>query len=73
MEGHGVNLALFDPVKIDTGVQKVEWIEYRPISQVTSGSVIEFQIPGTGQNYIDLQKTELYITARIVKKQMVLY
>ena len=28
VEGHQSNLALFAPVKVDTGIEKVEWIDY---------------------------------------------
>ena len=68
VEGHQSNLALFAPVKVDTGIEKVEWIDYRPTSQISRGSAIDFFIPGNGQNYIDLQKTKLYMKVRILKK-----
>ncbi len=67
-EGHQSNLALFAPVKVDTGIEKVEWVDYRPISQISRGSAIDFFIPGNGQNYIDLEKTRLYMKVRISKK-----
>lgn len=68
VEGHQSNLALFAPVKVDTGIEKIEWVDYRPISPISRGSVIDFFVPGNGQNYIDLGKTKLYIKVRIVKK-----
>ena len=68
LEGHQSNLALFHPLPVDTGVESIQWIEYRPVSQLTHGSFVEFNVPPSSMEYLDLSKTRLHIKARIVKK-----
>ena len=67
IEGHQSNLALFQQPYVDTAIETVEWIDYRPVSQITRGAAIEFNVPGNGLNYIDLQSTKLYIKVRILR------
>ena len=67
IEGHQSNLALFQKPYVDTAIRNVEWIDYRPVSQIGRGSVIEFSVPGTGLNYIDLKRTKLYMKVRITR------
>ena len=59
------NLSLFQLPTTDLGVERVQWVEYRPASQ--SDEVIEFAISGAGHQYIDLQNTKLFIKAKILK------
>ena len=66
-EGHGSNLALFTEKPVDAGIEQIKYVEYRPTSQVAQGSLIEFQISGSGMDYIDLQKMRLYVKARILR------
>ena len=65
--GYGEELALFENPIVDGGVQKVRWIEHRPINQISDGSAIEFVISGNGNSYIDLRRTYLHVCAKIVK------
>ena len=65
-EGHSKSLALFQLPPINTAIQNVEWIEYRPVSQITPGSAIEFNIPGTSTSYLDLKRSRLHIKVQIV-------
>ena len=60
-------LALFQPAKIEKSIQRTEWINFRPIGQINKGSAIEFVIPGTSNDYVDLAKTRLHIKVRILK------
>ena len=64
--GHLSNIALFQPLPTELGVDKTVFIDYRPISTLSHGSVIEFSIPAQGMNYVDLSKSLLYIRAKIV-------
>ena len=41
-------LLLFDPVRINRGAEQIQWIEYRPINQLSDEAPIEICIPGTG-------------------------
>ena len=67
MDVQGSSLSLFQPPPVEKTIEKEEWIEYRPIGQISQGSTIEFNIPQNSTNYIDLKKTRLYIKAKIVK------
>ena len=50
------------------GIQNVRFIEYHPISAVNSSNPIEFQIPGSGDQYIDLSRTYVYLKVKVEKK-----
>ena len=67
IEGHQSNIALFQQPYVDTAIENVEWIDYRPVSQLTRGAAIDFNVPGNGLNYIDLKSTKLYIKVRILR------
>ena len=60
------NLSLFHIPSTDIGVERVQWVDYRPSSQSDDGP-IEFTISGAGHQYVDLQNTRLFIKAKIVK------
>ena len=59
-------LALFQKPYIENSVDEIQYIDFSPRNTLSDGSVIEFVIPGTSAEYIDLKKTRLKITARIV-------
>jgi len=42
-------------------------IEYHPLTTVSDGTPIEFEISGNGEDYIDLANSMLYVQAKIVK------
>jgi len=48
-------------------VENGTWVEYHPLTIVGDGSPIEFDISGTGEDYIDLANTMLYVQAKITK------
>lgn len=65
--GYDSNLSLFESPPIETATDKTEWIEYRPVTQITKGSTIEFYIPGTSNDYVDLKHSRLFIKCKITK------
>lgn len=67
VEGHTKSMALWDIPITDTAVQGVHWVEYRPMSQITSASTLEFNVPNNGMNYIDLKRTRLMVKFKVVK------
>ena len=67
-EGFERGLDLFKPPPVNTAVYKREWVSYRPVSQITKGSPIQFTIPGTSSDYKDLKKMMLYLKCRIKKQ-----
>ncbi len=34
------SLALFQPPAVEKSIQKMEWVEFRPVGQISSGSTI---------------------------------
>ena len=65
--GHTEKLALWDLPATNTAVNNVEYQEYRPVSQITGNSNIEFFVGATGSKYFNLSKTRLKVTLRVVK------
>ena len=63
-------LLLFDPVRINRGAEQIQWIEYRPINQLSDEAPIEICIPGTGSQYMDLKRSRLYVKACIKKQDL---
>ena len=45
-------------------MDEVQYIEFLPT--ISDGSVIEFRIPGTSSEYVDLQRCRLKVKLRIV-------
>lgn len=60
-------LDLFTMPPTQTVIEKGQWIEFHPLSNVTDGSPIEFNVSGSGEDYIDLSQTQLYVKAKILK------
>ena len=52
-------LFLFAIPPTQTTIENSHWIQYKPISSLTDDSPIEFVLPGTGEEYIDLAHTML--------------
>ena len=63
---HVDELNLFTPTIPDTSLHSREWIEYRPISQVTDSSALDFNIPAQSSAYVDLKRSVLNIQLRLV-------
>ena len=65
----GVNseLLIFSPPVTNAGIDSINWIDYRPVNQLSEHSSIEFTVPGSGASYIDLRRSRLYVKAKIVK------
>ena len=60
-------LDLFTIPATQTSITKGQWIEYHPLSNITDTGPIEFNISGTGEEYLDLAKTQLFVKAKITK------
>ena len=60
------NLSLFQLPTTDLGVERVQWIDYRPVSQSDDGP-LEFAVSGAGHQYVDLKNSKLFIKAKILK------
>lgn len=62
-------LELFSIPPTQTTIEKGSWVQYKPISSLTDGSTIEFVIPGSGDNYLDLAHTMLNLKVKMVPKR----
>ena len=60
-------LDLFSIPATQTSITKGQWIEYHPISNSTDSGPIEFNISRSGEEYLDLAKTQLFVKAKITK------
>jgi len=58
-------LDLFSVPPTQTSMEQGSWVEYHPLTTVTEGSPIEFDISGTGEDYIDFANTMLYVKAKV--------
>ena len=59
------SLSLFMPPPIDNSIQREYWVEFIPIAVISGGGVIEFNIPGTSVDYVNLAKTKLQVSHAI--------
>ena len=48
-----------------TSMEQGSWVEYHPLTTVRDGGPIEFEISGSGQDYIDFANTVLYVKVKI--------
>ena len=60
-------LDLFTVPTTQTSITKGQWIEYHPLSNITDSGPIEFNISGSGEEYLDLARTQLYVRVKITK------
>ena len=61
-------LSLFGLPPTQTSVESMNFIDYRPISQITDNQApIDFEMSGNGMDYVDLSRTRLYVKVKIVK------
>ena len=60
-------LDLFAVPPTQTSIESGNWVEYIPISALAHGLPIEFNIIGSGQDYVDLANTQLYVKVKITR------
>ncbi|GFX76890.1 uncharacterized protein F54H12.2 [Trichonephila clavipes] len=53
-----------------TVIEKGQWVQFHPITNVADGGPIEFLIPGSGDAYLDLSQTQLHVRAKIFKSDV---
>ena len=58
---------MFSIPSTQTSISKGQWIEYHPLSNITDTGPIEFNVSGSGEEYLDLARTQLYVKAKITK------
>jgi hypothetical protein len=58
-------LDIFSLPATQTSDESGAYVEYLPVSTLIEGSPIEFDIASSGDDYIDLAKSYLYVKARL--------
>jgi len=58
-------LDLFSVPATQTSIETGSWIEYHPLTSLADGSPIEFEINGSGEDYIDFANSYLNVRAKI--------
>jgi hypothetical protein len=61
-------LGLFDPRPVQTSMEKGAYVDIHPLSSPSGGGPIEFFIPSTSDEYIDLNDTMLYVRGKVKKE-----
>jgi len=60
-------LDLFSVPRTQTSMEQGSWVEYHPLTTVSDGSPIEFDVSGTGDDYVDFANTMLYVKAKVTQ------
>ena len=58
-------LDLFGVPPTQTSVKHGTTVEYHPVAALIDSSPIEFNVPGSGEDYVDLANSFLHVTAKI--------
>ena len=61
-------LMLFQPPVVNEGIEYLQWIECRPVNQITEDGSIDIHVKASGSQYLDLQRSRLYVKAKIVNE-----
>ena len=65
-ENHDEELSLFTPPPNNTGIRRKEWVEYRPINQISEYAALEFLVPPQSAGYLDLKNSCIKVKLRLV-------
>ena len=60
-------LDLFSVPPTQTSIEQATLVEYHPVSSLSDGAPIEFDISASGEDYIDLANSQLYVRMKITK------
>ncbi|KAG8231304.1 hypothetical protein J437_LFUL006960 [Ladona fulva] len=58
-------LDLFSLPPTQTSIESGQWVHYKPVSSLSDDAPLEFEVPGHGDEYVDLSHTLIGITACI--------
>ena len=61
-------LCLFDEQDVQTDIVGTSVVDYYPLTSLSAGGPIEFHIPGSTDEYIDLNDCQLLVHVKITKK-----
>ena len=60
-------LDLFSVPPTQNSMGHGSWVEYFSMTTVSEGSTVEFDISGTGDDYIDFANTMLHVKAKVTQ------
>ncbi|XP_035206168.1 uncharacterized protein F54H12.2-like [Stegodyphus dumicola] len=60
-------LDLFTIPPTQTAIEKGQFVEYHPLANIRDGGPIEFNISGSGEDYIDLAASYIHVKVKVVK------
>lgn len=60
-------LDLFSVPPTQTSIENATFVEYHPISSLSDGAPIEFEVSSSGDDYIDFNDSQLCVRIKIVK------
>lgn len=60
------DLDIFSPPVVQTSVISGDYQNFGPIQSIVNEGPISFLVPGTGDSYVDMSKTLLYVKLRII-------
>lgn len=58
-------LLLFDETPVQTSITSGGWVDFHSISNPTTGGPLDFYVPGTQDEYLDLNDTKLYLQLQV--------
>ena len=58
-------LELYKTPPVNASMEKGEFVSHQPVSTITATAPIEFHIPGSPEEYVDLGRTQLYLKLKV--------
>ena len=68
MESFNSEMMLFQLPVVNHGIEYLQWIECRPVNQITEDGSIDIHLKASGSQYLDLQRSRLYLKAKIMNE-----
>ena len=66
--GHLSDLALFETPRVNSAVEEIQIVRYKPVSGLTEQpSVVHFQISNISPKYLDLSRSRLVVECKVVQ------
>ena len=60
-------LDLFSVPPTQTSIESASFVEYHPFSSLSGGAPIDIEVGSSGEDYIDLNDSQLFVRCKIVK------
>lgn len=60
-------IEIFSPVNVQVALTEARWQTYNPINSIDNADTIEFSIPGTANEMVDMTNISIFLAARIKK------